>query len=126
MVFGRKGVGDRGDALIAQGLAMMIDSYEDLERRLTKLSLPSASFDRDLWPPKGVDHQLMMIRETLPVLRDMASKHADGQIEPQHIGDLIQKAAVIGNTAQEFIEQSVHQAVAQHAIRKADSDARNQ
>ncbi len=126
MVFGRKRPRDRGDDLIARGLAMMIDSYEDLERRLTKLSMPSAGFDSDLWPPNGADHQLVMIRETLPILRDMSAKHAAGQIQPQVIGEVIQKAAVIGNTAEEFIEQSVHQAVAKHAIRKAENDARDQ
>ena len=122
MVFGRKKSGDSGDEMIARGIAMMIASYEDLERRLTKLSLPSA-FDPDLWPPKDVDQQLMMITETLPILKDMAAKHAAGQISPLLVNELIQKAATIGNTAEDFIVTNVQQAVAQHALRKAAKNA---
>ena len=121
MVFGRKKASDAGDELIARGISMMIESYEDLERRLTKLSTPSA-FDPDLWPPKGVDQQLMMITETLGFLRDISTRHAAGQIAPELVGELIQKAATIGNTAEDFVQQSVHHAVAQHALRKASKE----
>ena len=123
MVFGRKKPEDDGDKLIAQGLAMMIGCYEDLERRLIKLSKPSAGFDSDLWPPKGVDKYLMMVTDMLPMLRETSEKHREGIIAPQLIGELIKGAQEIGNGAEDFITTTVNHAVAQQALRKASKNA---
>jgi hypothetical protein len=122
MVFGRKK--SSGDEMIRRGIAMMIESFEDLERRLIHLSKPSAGFDADLWPPNGVNQQLSMVTETLAILGGTAAKHAAGTIAPQLVGELMGNAQTIGNTAQSFIEDRVHHAVAQHALRKAEKDAR--